>query len=230
MPRRRWLGTLAPGRAGRLCSLWGGSQGGRAGVKGPGPGRTRGFTPALQPREQQSRPSAAAAHPQHGLGPWALGEERGPTSLWGLATGTVRYTGAGLGLLGGQPPTAQRSRLAEPASPLMGLGRGEALLVERTKRPSKSFEGQPKAPGPVLAGQTRMYETGHRLALCEWPGATVGPGGRGGGGPGRVTRLASSSGGQGLCLCALNPGTAQSGLGPPAAAPRLPVGGQGDSE
>lgn len=91
---------------------------------------------------------------------WGLGSSGGMgvrQPLWGL----VRWAEAGLDLLGDQPLMAQQNRLAEPASPLMGLGQCEGLLVERTKRPSKSFSGLPKAPGLVLAGQTCMYGTQH---------------------------------------------------------------------
>lgn len=155
---------------------WDGSWGGRAGMNGPGPGRTQGLTQALQPREQQGRPSAVAAHPRHGLGPWALGEEWGSGSSVGSGYGHSQVGRSWPGPLGRPAPHGPEEKAGRTSVSPHGFATRRGAPCRKNQEASESFEGQPKAPGLVLAGRTRMYETRHRLALCEWPGARVGPG------------------------------------------------------
>lgn len=160
-----------------LGSLWGGM--------GTGVDVQEGKGQAWEDTGLHPRPAALAiawpalscgCPPSAWAGAWALWEEWGSNSPCG---GLVRWAGAGLDLLGDQPLMAQQNRLAEPASPLMGLGQREGLLVERTKRPSKSFSGLPKAPAWCLQGRhacvglntDRSLREGHRARVGVEAGA-----------------------------------------------------------
>lgn len=119
-------------------------------------------------RGPQRWPGPQRAPPAAGAGLWAREEDE--VGIWPRPQ------------VGGSRPEPPGSRLAEAVS--ARWGRGERALVERTRRPSKSFSGR-LGPPPGLTGLTRQRPLTaceqQSQRMCVWRGAGRGGGTRPGG-------------------------------------------------
>lgn len=142
-----------------------GPSGGAVGHAGWGWGR-RGAVPGPADRQARGRPSAVLpALTLHCPRPGPVRRTGGATAFTGSKV-TDGQAGAGLGTLGGQPPTAQGSRLAELVSPL-GFG---------TRRGGPCRKNQEEAFKVILRlaedpGLARMgLDTDHQLQAVQATG------------------------------------------------------------